>query len=127
MRDAYLAKLFLDPRLAIAEPDTRTWFENVDRSKNAGEIGWRTALAQIVLALSTDNLGELEKLANTLNRRQKPRGRMWISTECLLDSYGWTVPPEPSQWLEPYETVRDRWRGHFDHWKARIEGSNHLG
>lgn len=33
----------------------------------------------------------------------------WIGLECLLDHLGRPLPPAPTEWLEPYEVVRQRW------------------
>lgn len=41
------------------------------------------------------------------------RGRGWIPVEMLLDHIGYPLPTMETQWLEPYETVRARWIGHY--------------
>jgi hypothetical protein len=37
------------------------------------------------------------------------RPRTWIPVEILLEHLGRPVPAMPTQWLEPYPVVRDRW------------------
>jgi hypothetical protein len=40
-------------------------------------------------------------------------GRSRIPVEMLLDYLGYPLPAVETQWLEPVETVRARWVGHY--------------
>ena len=123
VQDAYLAKLLTDPDWAEAAPDSIARFENINRSQNAGEIGYRLAFAEAAIALYRNSSNGLEDLTKKLNARVQPRGRLWIATECLLDSRGYSINIPPTQWLEDYEIVRDRWRVLFERWLARVSPS----
>lgn len=122
LRDIYLAKLFIDPDSANRDRDALAWVEKVDRSRNSGEIGFRTSLARIALGLFTRSHDALDDIATEINARPLGRDRMWIPSECLLDSYGYSITIPSTQWLEPYERVRDRWRELFDLWLQRVHG-----
>lgn len=47
------------------------------------------------------------------------RTRSWIPVECFLESVGLPLPPMPTQWLEPYKVVAQRWAAHLDSYLAR--------
>ncbi|MDO2378384.1 hypothetical protein Q2298_08460 [Rhodococcus electrodiphilus] len=119
LRDEYLARLLCDPANLIANADERAWIENVDRSRNSGNIGFRTGLIRLAVALYSQDEAGLIQLADAIRLRQQPRSRLWIPVECVLESYGYAINIPPTQWLDPYAVVRDRWRGHFDVWLER--------
>jgi hypothetical protein len=83
-----------------------------------GAIGYRYALGEFcdaVLGAEHDRLVSLQaKLLTT-----EFRSRYWIPVECFLESVGLTLPAVPTQWLEPYEVVRQRWTAHLDRYLAR--------
>lgn len=119
VRDNFVAMLYSDPA-RWAHDDTRAWIEGIDRARNFGEIGYRTALIKIAAALHAGNLDELNDLAEIMRAKEIQRSRSWIPVECLLDSYGHSTTQQPVQWQEPYLDVRNRWRGHFDGWLDRV-------
>lgn len=123
LRDAYLGQLFTAPQLLVRDLETLSWFENIDRARNFGEIGYRTALARIAIALCREDNTALGEIASAINTRGQGRGRHWVSSECLLDSYGYGVDCPPTQWREPYHAVRNRWRGHFERWLAGVRST----
>ncbi|MGW5314944.1 hypothetical protein [Nocardia thailandica] len=116
LRDEFVARLLSDPAAAIAEQDEAAWIETIDRARNDGEIGYRAALIRLIVGLYTDDDSQLGALVAMINSRVQPRSRNWIAIECLLDSYGYSVDIPATQWLEPYNTVKERWRDHFDAW-----------
>jgi hypothetical protein len=121
LREVYLAKLFLDPDIALRDGLGLAWFEQVDQLRNAGELGYRTAMARVALALYTDDHDALNEMAIAINSRVQRRGRLWVGVECAIDSLGYCVDTLPTQWLEPYDVVRTRWREHWDTWLRRVK------
>ncbi|MEV5648961.1 hypothetical protein AB0L57_11985 [Nocardia sp. NPDC052254] len=122
LRDEYSARLLCDPAAVIPNEDERSWIESVDRARNRGEIGYRTGLIRLAIALYSDDERLLGELAQETRSRRHRRGRTWIPIECVLDSHGYRVDAPPAQWLEPYSVVRTRWRHHFDTWLMRVRG-----
>lgn len=94
--------------------------EILDRARNGGELGFRSAMVAVSQAFALDDRERLLEYHAEIERKTIPRGRTWIATECLLDSLGMPLTVAPTQWLHPYDEVRDRWRGIFDRWKDRI-------
>ncbi len=47
--------------------------------------------------------------ARSLVGNRESRGASWISAEIFLEELGVPLDPVPTQWVEPYEDVRDRW------------------
>ena len=122
LRDEYVARLFSDPAATMADPDEFAWIDRIDRSRNIGDIGFRSAWARIAMAMYTDDDADLARLAEEVCNRGHPRSRLWISVESVLDSMGYQITIPPTQWLEPYPVVQARWRGIFDAWLARVKG-----
>ncbi|WP_025351590.1 hypothetical protein [Nocardia nova] len=120
LRDEYLARFLCDPAAEIRNIDEQIWIENVDRARNSGEIGYRTAVIRLAAALYLDDENSLANLAKEMRSRRQKRSRTWIPVECVLESYGYRVDALPTQWLEPYPAVRSRWRKHFDAWLTRV-------
>lgn len=52
LRDVYVVRVFSFPELALQDTDDLTWIENLDRSRNSGEIGFRTAMILTARALA---------------------------------------------------------------------------
>lgn len=93
--------------------------ERLDRAVNYGERGYRSTLARLVLAFVEGDGGALRLLSSDVARTPR-RGRQWIPIECLLDSLSFPVTVPETQWLEPYDIVRDRWRGIFERLRRRL-------
>ncbi len=91
----------------------------LDQASTAdGTIGYRYALAECCNAMALgdeDRLHALHREANQI----KSRTRSWIPIECFLESAGLPLVPMPTQWLEQYETVSQRWRKHLHAYLAR--------
>jgi hypothetical protein len=119
LRSIHLARLLMNPGASLLNREAQVRFESIDRSKNFGEIGWETMMARVALALYCGDDAALEDIAAVVNARSARRGRLWIPVECALDSYGYPVSTMQTQWLEPYEDVRDRWRTRWDNWLER--------
>lgn len=84
------------------------------RSSATGAIGFRYALAEIcdsVIASDTD--ARLATLGEEIGELAF-RTRAWIPVECLMDWLGVPLSPMPTQWLDSYEVVRERWVKHFE-------------
>jgi hypothetical protein len=91
-------------------------------SAAAGTIGFRFAFAEFCDAVVThapDRLAALHRDACQLDFRT----RSWIPVECFLGSVGRPLPPIPTQWLEPYEVVNQRWVDHLDAYLARHDAT----
>ncbi|MEV0357721.1 hypothetical protein AB0H71_16845 [Nocardia sp. NPDC050697] len=121
LRDEYVARLLSSPATLLPDSEERAWIEGMDRARNSGAVGFRTGLIRLVVALYLEDDAGLAALAELIRAREQPRSRLWIPVECLLDSYGHDVPLPPAQWVEPYPTVRDRWRQLFDVWLERVK------
>jgi hypothetical protein len=119
IRDVFLTRLLLNPAEATPDHQGLARFANMDKARNFGVMGFRTATARIALALYASDAEGLKSVAESIASRPTRRGRLWIPIECLLDSHGYPVATMQTQWLEPYEQVRDRWRSHWDSWLAR--------
>lgn len=93
--------------------------EVLERASTAtGTIGFRYALAEICDALLADAPDRLATLREEACRLEF-RTRSWIPVECFLESVGLPLPPVPTEWLEPYEIVRERWSAHLASYLAR--------
>lgn len=116
VRECLLVLSILSPTL-----DERTMhaerLEALDRRVHDGAIGFRTGLVRAYRAFETQNKLELVGLADEMDALHA-RARTWIPVECLLDSLGISFGQRDTQWREPYEEVRARWRGYFDGLKA---------
>jgi hypothetical protein len=91
----------------------------LDEASGATEaIGFRYALAEFCDALVTGSRGRLEDLHKELYQGGL-RSRSWIPLECFLESVDLPLPPMPTQWLEPYEVVAQRWSDCLDNYLRR--------
>lgn len=76
-----------------------------------------TNVAEIELlllnALATND-AETAAAAHREYRRSPRPGAAWIRAEILMEALGLDVATPDTQWIEPYETVRDRWLGHYN-------------
>lgn len=91
--------------------------EALDRRANDGFMGFGTGLAKAYSAFETQNERELIDVAREMDKISA-RARGWIPVECLLNSLGIDFIQRDTQWTEPYDEVRNRWRGHFDRLSA---------
>jgi hypothetical protein len=89
-----------------------------EASGATGAIGFRYALAEFCDALVTGSRGRLEDLHKELNQGGF-RSRSWIPLECFLESVDLSLPSMPTQWLEPYEVVAQRWGDRLDKYLRR--------
>lgn len=121
LRDVYLARVFMEPETALRDEQALARFENIDRSRNSGEIGFRTAMAQVAISLYSNDDGRLAHIATAMNERQMRRGRLWVAAECAIEAFGGAVTTMPTQWLEPYEVTRARWSDHWHGWLRRVQ------
>lgn len=120
IRDVFLARVFMDPDSVSIDSDAFVYFERIDRIRNSGEVGFRTVMARMALALRAGDQRSVAEVAELMESRVLRRGRLWTACECAADSYGHPVSIMPTQWLEPYDVVRDRWRSHWDRWLMRV-------
>jgi hypothetical protein len=85
----------------------------LDQASDAvGAIGFRYAQAEFCDAILAADHARLEDLKADLLQHQV-RSRSWIPVECFLQSVGLPLPPVPTQWLEPYDAVAQRWTAHL--------------
>jgi hypothetical protein len=117
--DALVAKVFLRPHEYSMESDAIRWLDTIERSRNAGEIGFRFAWVSVALGMFNRDTETLQRLASEVDAREAGRGRNWIPVECVLNELGYQVSVPPAQWLRPYPDVSARWKAIFDEWRER--------
>lgn len=120
IRDALVAHAFTDPGGFMLDPDRLLILDAIDRARNRGNRGFRSALAVVAVNWIRSDDRELYSVRDELNDGGAARSRLWISAECLLQHLGFAAEPVDTQWLEPYERVLARWAEHFDAWRARV-------
>lgn len=89
-----------------------------EASGSGGAIGFRYALGEVCDALISGNSARITALQIDMQHVDF-RTRSWIPVECFFDVLGIPLGHVPTQWLEPYEMVRQRWRGHLVRYLAR--------
>jgi len=72
---------------------------------------WPEAVALRAWAIGDDGLA---RHAHEIAARAVFRSSSWTPTEILLEHLGHPLDPIGSQWLEPYDIVRDRWLAVLD-------------
>jgi hypothetical protein len=92
--------------------------KSLDQSSSpAGAIGFRYAFGEACDSLLSGSHARLASLREEIEKADF-RTRSWIPVECFLDLSGLPLAPTPTQWLEPYDVVLQRWRGHLNHYLA---------
>lgn len=84
----------------------------LDQASGANGMGFRYALAEFCDA----RLQESDDRLKTLSRESESvvsRSRSWIPIECFFASVDLPLAPVPTQWLEPYGVVAERWTQHL--------------
>jgi hypothetical protein len=94
-------------------------------SEAAGVVGFHYAIAETCDALINGPDNRLQKLRQEIEEVDF-RSRSWIPIECFLDLAGLPLTPTPTQWLEPYDLVLERWRGHLNRYLTR-QGATPIG
>lgn len=85
-------------------------FQMRDLRASAESMGQSEAELLLLNALATNDV-EAATAVSTEYAKKPRADAAWIRVEVLLEALGLDVPTPDSQWLEPYETVRDRWLG----------------
>ncbi|WP_430296605.1 hypothetical protein [Sinomonas sp. B1-1] len=116
VRDALASQALLDP---LGDPAPVARLEALDRIALSGQLGHRTATVKTLRAMVAGDRRALEQIRDEIENRSG-RGRIWIPIECLLSSLGLPVTLPPTQWLEPYRDVEERWRRILDAYAARF-------
>jgi len=75
-------------------------------------------------AMLTQNDADAQ-LARELANGHDFRGAVWIAGEIFLEELGYPLNPMPTQWVEPYQVVRDRWLAIADGMIARARENVH--
>jgi len=120
IQDALCAQILMRP-FASDVHHTLDRLATIDLAANEDGSGFRSSLALAAIAFASDDRDTLERLSQRSAVAHKPRERQWIPVECLLDSLGLPLSTRTeTQWLEPYELVRARWRGVFDRLRDRV-------
>ena len=82
--------------------------ERVARGMDTDESSTNTLTDLLALrAMLTGNPADAEAARESV--RTGPRGVAWIRTEVWLEALGHPLDPMPTQWLIPYEQVRQNW------------------
>ncbi len=84
--------------------------------------GFRSAFGETLDAIvrhDADRLEAVRRNAAALGARS----RSWIPVECFLRGVGLDVPDVPTQWLEPFEVVQERWMGHLQRYLDRVNAT----
>jgi hypothetical protein len=87
-------------------------------SPPVGEVGFRFAMGEFCDALLANSTARLRELHGVVSG-VATRTRSWIPVECFFASIGMPLAPEPTQWIEPYAVVQQRWAAHLDAYLAR--------
>ena len=97
--------------------DTDTVHKLVEqmRGLRSSEEPMSVGEAELLLlnALATDSAEAAAPVFREYAGRPMP-GAGWIRAEVLMEALGLDVRTPDTEWLEPYETVRDRWLGHYN-------------
>ncbi|WP_354522372.1 hypothetical protein [Mycolicibacterium sp. 624] len=118
IRDALVAHALTDPHGFTRDPDLLRQLEAIDRARNEGRLGFRTAMTAAAMAWWRSDERTLAALRDEIDRTATVRGRLWIPAECLLSHAGFAVRPVDAQWLEPYTDVVERFGGYFETWRS---------
>jgi len=83
------------------------------------------ALLCIKALMTRDPADAARAQAHALASPVKTRGSTWIKDEVWLEELGYRLPPVPTQWIIPYEQVRENWlniaNGIIERAKARAD------
>lgn len=122
IRSALLAKI-LYRRVEPAELATHLdRLKSLDQSSSpTGSIGFRYAFGEACDSFLSGSHNRLARLREEIGKVDS-RTRSWIPIECFLDLAELPLAPTPTQWLEPYDVVLERWHAHLNRYLASHEG-----
>lgn len=96
--------------------------KSLDQSSSpTGTIGFRYAFAETCDAFLSGSKSRLARLREEIEQVDF-RTRSWIPIECFLALAGLPLAPTPTQWLEPYDVVLERWHAHLNRYLASHGG-----
>lgn len=119
IRSALTARALMHP----GDEDSLERLTALDAAATAGRITFRPALVRAAWAFAAGDSRSLQLVARRITGRGPVRNRAWIPVECLLDHAGVPLERPPTQWLEPYPAVRDRWVELFRAYRQKITGT----
>jgi hypothetical protein len=99
---------------ALAELRSRDQASDTD-----GHISFRYAFAEFCDAYVARDDDRLTRLRDEVGRLTS-RTRSWIPIECFLAIAGRPLPDVPTEWLEPPEVIRQRWRDHLERYARSV-------
>lgn len=99
----------------VADTDTVHKIVEQMRGLRSSEESISVGEAELLLlnALATDDAETTASVHLEYADLPQP-GAGWIRVEILMEALGLDVRTPDTQWLAPYETVRDRWLGHYN-------------
>jgi hypothetical protein len=122
IRSALLAKILhrrAEPAELAAHLDR---LKSLDQSSSStGDIGFRYAFGEACDSFLSGPFSRLARLQEEIENVDF-RAKSWIPVECFLDIAGLPLAPTPTQWLEPYDLVLERWHGHLIRYLATHQG-----
>jgi hypothetical protein len=123
IRSALLAKILhrgVEPAELTAHLDR---LKSLDQSSSpTGTLAFRFAFGEVCDSFLSGPRSRLARLREEIGQVDF-RTRSWIPVECFLDLAGLPLAPTPTQWLEPYDVVLERWRGHLNRYLATHGGA----
>lgn len=127
IRSALLAKI-LHRGVEAAELATQLdRLKSLDQSSSpTGAVGFRYAFGEACDSFLSGSHGRLVRLREEIGEVDF-RTRSWIPVECFLDLAGLPLAPTPTQWLEPYNVVLERWHSHLNRYLTSHGGRSLIG
>lgn len=118
-RDSLVALLLRAPH----DPRWPSWLRELlvlDRSSNDGRMAYRGSLIRAVAAYCTGDAKSLGVLAKEIESFDRPRSRVWIPIECILNSADIPITIPDTQWVEDPDVVADRWMKAIEALRSRF-------